>query len=892
MKNMESLIYKFTEDLDIPSDIKDNLLKERNNEQMKVFALSMPILEHPDTYILAGRLLTYINTKLCPKNIEDYVDILSDILQPRIKEFLLKNSQRINQVLEETYYDNFKNQNILSASANTLYLLRLSSDEPPVETPCMCKMRQAVQFYYEEGIDRVLQCYNELIDQLYVHASPTMFNSGCIKNQLSSCFLITLGDDLEDLLYTGVGDAGMISKLQGGIGMNFNNIRHSHIGNAGRSGGIMPFAETYDKNTKCVNQGSKRNGALTGFLNGWHIDMEVFSQARDNYTQNGVRFKTLNTAVYLPDLFMERVRTKEKWTLFCPAKAKLGDQKLSGTYGPEFEDLYIKLEEEAPKRLEEFRIFDEKIKEMETKINSGQEITIDYIKDYHKKVSQRVKMRKNLIEFKVVDALELYKLICDMNVKGGMPYITYRDPTNIKNNMMNIGVTEGLNLCLEITEPSDKESIASCNLGHINLKRYVLELKEGVILTKENLKDHFDFKLLGKAMSSLVENINKVIDYNYYPLDKRENGKVVEKGKISRPNLENRPIGIGVSGLAETFALLNLPFDSDLAKYLNKMIFAAMYFYGLKKSHSLAKRYGEYSNFRTGKSKIYQKGKGWVSLDGSPLSNGYLQFDLWQAEGEYLESLGRINKDIYKFEDNIPINPSEWGEETSWQDLKEQIKLEGVYNSMLLAPMPTASSAQMVRNAEAFEAHQTLIYSRKLVHGNISTFSEPFVSDMQKHGLWKKEMIDFILMDNGSIKYIDHFYRDHKEQFFKDIEVSEEIFKNLKSVHRGMYEISQKDTMLMARQRGIYVDQSQSLNIYIAEPSKEKMMGVHLYSSALKLKTGMYYLRQNPASQTDRFTISIKIKEYYNNLIEKLKVKPKTNKKKVVCTEEVCIMCQ
>jgi len=216
------------------------------------------------------------------------------------------------------------------------------------------------------------------------------------------------------------------------------------------------------------------------------------------------------------------------------------------------------------------------------------------------------------------------------------------------------------------------------------------------------------------------------------------------------------------------------------------------------------------------------------------LSNGYLQFDLWQAEGEYLESLGRINKDIYKFEDNIPINPSEWGEETSWQDLKEQIRLEGVYNSMLLAPMPTASSAQMVRNAEAFEAHQTLIYSRKLVHGNISTFSEPFVSDMKKHGLWKKEMIDFILMDNGSIKYIDHFYRDHKEQFFKDIEVSEETFKNLKSVHRGMYEISQKDTMLMARQRGIYVDQSQSLNIYIAEPSKEKMMGVHLYSSALK----------------------------------------------------------
>jgi len=890
---MSKLIYKFVEDLDIPSEIRDNLFRERNNEQMKVFALSMPILEYPDTYILAGRLLTYVNTKLCPKNIEDYVEILNDILQKPIKEFLMKHSQKINEILEDTYYENFKNQNILSASANTIYLLRLSSDEPPVETPCMCKLRQAVQFYYEEGIERVLQCYYELIDQLYVHASPTMFNSGCNRNQLSSCFLITLGDDLEDLLYTGVGDAGMISKLQGGIGMNFNNIRHSHIGNAGKSGGIMPFAETYDKNTKCVNQGSKRNGALTSFLNGWHIDMEVFVQARDNYTQNGVRFKTLNTAVYLPDLFMERVKQKEKWTLFCPAKAKLGEQKLSGTYGPEFEELYTKLEEEAPRRQKEFQLFDEEIKDMETKINSGQEIDIEYIKDYHKKVSQRVKMRKNLIEFKIVDALELYKLICDMNVKGGMPYITYRDPTNIKNNMMNIGVTEGLNLCLEITEPSNKDSIASCNLGHINLKRYVLIPKEDAIITEDNLKEHFDFILLGKAMASLVENINKVIDYNYYPLDKRENGKVVKKGKISRPNLENRPIGIGVSGLAETFALLNLPFDSQLAKQLNKMIFAAMYYYGLSQSHALAQKHSEYSNFRTGKSKIYQKDKGWINLEGSPLANGYFQFDLWQAEGEYLESLGRINKDIYKFEDNIPIEPAQWGEEGSWQDLREKIKANGVYNSMLLAPMPTASSAQMVRNAEAFEAHQTLIYSRKLVHGNISTFSEPFVSDMQKCGLWKQEMIDFILMDNGSIRYVDHFYKDHKEELFKDLQLDDKFFKNLKAVHRGMYEISQKDTMLMTRQRGIYVDQSQSLNIYIAEPSKEKMMGVHLYSSALKLKTGMYYLRQNPASQTDRFTIGIKIKDYYNNLVEKLKIKTKIIKeKKVICTEDVCIMCQ
>jgi ribonucleoside-diphosphate reductase alpha chain len=481
-----------------------------------------------------------------------------------------------------------------------------------------------------------------------------------------------------------------------------------------------------------------------------------------------------------------------------------------------------------------------------------------------------------------------------MNVKSGMPYITYRDSTNIKNNTMNIGVTEGLNLCLEITLPSSPDSISSCNLGHINLKKYVKKLN-GETLTKGNMKNFYDFKLLDKAMGSLVENINKVIDYNRYPLDEydpKDKLKVLKRGKISIPNFNNRPLGIGVSGLAETFALLNIAFDSDLAKELNKMIFAAMYYYGLKKSHKLALVNGEYNTFRTGKSKIYVD-KEWKEFDGSPLSNGFFQFDLWQAEGEYLESQGRINNDVYKFKDNIPFQPTDWGGEGTWDDLRKDIVKDGVYNSMILAPMPTASSAQMVRNAECFEAHQTLIYARKLVHGNVTTFSEPFVEDMQENGLWIKEMIDFIQMDNGSIRYIHHFINDNLK-YFKHI-VWDDKFKekvtHLQNIHRGMYEISQKDTMLMARQRGIYIDQSQSLNIYIAEPSKEIMMGIHAYSSALQLKTGMYYLRQNPASQTDRFTIPIEIKDYYGKLVEKIKIRV-IKKKKVVCTEEVCIMCQ
>ena len=437
---MKRIMESFVEGLELPESVYENLYKKRTNEELKVYALSLPVLEYPDTYRLAGRIYMYANIKTCPKKLEDYVEILEDILRPEIKGFILEHSDKLNRLLQETYFENFKNQTVLSASANLLYLLKITHEEPPVETPCHCKLRQAIQFYHEEGLERVVRCYHELLDELYVHASPTMFNSGCIKNQLGSCYLLTLGDNIEDLLYTGVGDAGIISKLQGGIGMHLNSVRHSTIANSGKSGGIMPFGEIYDKNTKCVNQGAKRNGALTLFLNIWHVDVLEFIQARDNYTQNGVRFKSANTALFISNLFMDRVKNNQSWTLFCPAKAKINGQKLDGSYGDRFEELYLKLEEEAPRRSEKFKEFDKEIKEMEMKIKGGETLSDSYIKNYYALCKERVKLRKALIEYKVVNALDLYKTICDMNVKSGMPYITYRDPTNIKNNMMNIGV--------------------------------------------------------------------------------------------------------------------------------------------------------------------------------------------------------------------------------------------------------------------------------------------------------------------------------------------------------------------------------------------------------------------------------------------------------------------
>lgn len=893
---MKDLFSKFCQDLTLPQEVLDNLRKPRDNQELKNYALSLPTLVHPDTSILSGRLLIYLNIKSCPKKIEDYTNILSEVLRKEIIDFMVEHKEEINKALDETYYKNFENHNILSASSCVNYLLKISQDECTMETPCQLFMRQAVQFYHGESIKKVLHAYYDMVENKYIHASPTMFNAGTKRNQMSSCFLLNIGDSLDSLMM-GAYEVGMISRAQGGIGLSLNGIRHSNISNTGKSSGVLPFGRIYDSTIMCVDQGGKRNGAMTITLNDWHIDFFDFIQTRDNFTQNGIRFKQANICAYLTDLFMDRVRKNGKWTMFCPAKAKTvidgKEMKLIGLCGEEFEKVYKKLEIEAVSKKKELGEINEELKQMEKKINSNQ-ATDEEVISYHKRVMERVKMRKNLIEYKIMDAQDIYRTICDMHNKSSMPYIVYRDTVNYKNNMKNIGVCEGLNLCLEITEPSTPDSIASCNLGHVNLKKFV---KSKITNFDERdmiqvLKDHYDFIELGRIAEELTENINKVIDYNYYPLDKRDSeGNVTERGKISRPNFENRPIGIGVSGLAEVFSMLGIAYDSQHAYKINKMIFACIYYHSLVRSNQLAETIGEYMNFRTGKSKLFIENE-WKELDGSPLSNGYFQFDLWKQEADYYESIDRLNKKIYLKEDNIAVEPKIWGEEGSWDNLRKKILRFGVRNSMLIALMPTASSAQMLRNAETTEAHQTLVYSRKLVHGNYVAYSEPFVKDMVDNKLWNEHSIEFIMMDNGSIRYLDKFVSDHpkyfSETFYHEGKLKEEInnkIKQLQNIHRGMYEISQKDTMKMARHRGIYVCQSQSFNIYLPEPDIKKLQAVHNFSNALKLKTGMYYLRQNPASQTNRFTVDIAIQSYYNKITNgsSLKIKEEQN---VVSLEE------
>jgi len=903
-------IMDFAKGLQLPQEILDSLYKERTNVELEVYAKTLPQLLYPDTYKLAGRLYIYLNIKSAPKSMKDYVAILDGVLQTYMKTFILENHKALDELLQETYEKNF-DYDIMSASACVNYLLRLSPEEESIETPCHLYLRQAIQFYHDEGMQQVEKCYREFLDKKYVHASPTMFNAGTRKNQMSSCFLLTIGDNLESLLYTGVGDVGMISKAQGGIGLSLSAVRHSSIANTGNSSGVLPFAKIYDAAIACVDQGGKRNGAMTITLIDWHIDFLEFVQCRDNYTQNGIRLKQANICAYLSSEFMRRVRTNGKWTLFCPSRAVMDidgkEVKLLGQHSHYFDKYYPLFEVEALRRDEEYNQLDVYVQSLEKTVNSGL-ASEEQILEYHNMVMKRTKMRKNLIVHKVVQAVDVYDKLCDMHIKSSMPYIVYRDTVNYKNNMKNLGTVEGLNLCLEITEPSTPDAIASCNLAHVNLKRFVLqEYNDG-----KDIKDCYNFTELGDACRSLVRNLNKVIEFNRYPLDKFDKeGNVTQRGKISLPNLANRPLGIGVSGLAEVFANLTIAYDSQEAYKVNKMIFACMYYNCLLESFNISKsneqksgwkENGSYKSFEDNSFEAYIDGK-WSSFIGCPLNNGFFQFDMWKQEADYLRSIDGLNEKIYNSEDDTPVDPSEWGQRGSWEELRKSILRYGVYNSMFLAPMPTASSAQMLNNAETTEAHQTLMYSRKLAHGNYTSFSEPFIKDMVKYGLWSQEVIDFIMLCNGTIKDIDKFFMEYKHlipQYIQNDKLNPELVKildYLKKTHRGMYEISQKVCMKMARQRGIYIDQSQSLNIYLPEPNMRQVKAIHDYSECLRLKTGMYYLRANPSSQTDRFTTSIDIQQFHNKLYgepeeEQAPSLPEKQNKQVICTDDVCIMCQ
>ena len=579
-----------------------------------------------------------------------------------------------------------------------------------IETPQYLYMRVAIGIHGHD-IDHVLETYEALSKGLFIHATPTLFNAGTPRPQMSSCFLIANKEDSIDGIYDTVKECARISKWAGGIGLHVHDVRanKSHIrGTNGTSDGIIPMLRVYNSTARYVNQAGRRKGSIAVYLEPWHADILDFLEIRLNQGDEEARCRDLFSAMWISDLFMKRVESDGNWSLFCPDQAK----GLSDVYGKEFEELYEKYESEG-------------------------------------------------IATKVVPASEIWKAIIKSQSETGTPYMLYKDACNEKSNHKHIGTIKSSNLCTEILEYTDKDETAVCNLASIALPKYVdVEKKE------------FNHEELHRVTKMVTRNLNKVIDKNFYPT---ENGK--------RSNMRHRPIGIGVQGLADVFIMLRMTFGSEESRKLNIDIFETIYHASLESSCELAEMYGPYETFK-----------------GSPFSKGILQFDMWDRDPKFS---GRYD----------------------WNAMRELVK-KGTMNSLLLAPMPTASTSQILGNNECFEPYTTNIYLRRTLAGEFVVVNKHLVNDLKERGLWSKEMKDLMVKANGSVQNII------------------DIPDDLKELYKTVWEMSQKTIIDMAADRGVYIDQSQSMNLFVESPTISKLSSMHMYAWKTGLKTGMYYLQK------------------------------------------------
>ena len=594
-------------------------------------------------------------------------------------------------------------------------------DGEVIETPQYLYMRVAIGIHGHD-IDHVLETYDALSKGLFIHATPTLFNAGTPRPQMSSCFLIANKEDSIDGIYDTVKECARISKWAGGIGLHVHDVRanKSHIrGTNGTSDGIIPMLRVYNSTARYVNQAGRRKGSIAVYLEPWHADILDFLEIRLNQGDEEARCRDLFSAMWIPDLFMKRVESDGNWSLFCPDQAK----GLSDVYGKEFEDLYEKYESEG-------------------------------------------------IATKVVPASEIWKAIIKSQSETGTPYMLYKDACNEKSNHKHIGTIKSSNLCTEILEFTDKEETAVCNLASIALPKYVdVEKKE------------FNHEELHRVTKMVTRNLNRVIDKNFYPT---ENGK--------RSNMRHRPIGIGVQGLADVFIMLRMTFGSEESRKLNIDIFETIYHASLESSCELAEMYGPYSTFK-----------------GSPFSKGILQFDMWDRDPKFS---GRYD----------------------WNAMRKLVK-KGTINSLLLAPMPTASTSQILGNNECFEPYTTNIYLRRTLAGEFVVVNKHLVNDLKERGLWSKEMKDLMVKANGSVQNII------------------DIPDDLKELYKTVWEMSQKTIIDMAADRGVYIDQSQSMNLFVESPTISKLSSMHMYAWKTGLKTGMYYLRSKAKSRPIQFSL-------------------------------------
>lgn len=681
---------------------------------------------HPDYARLAGRIaVANLHRQTSDSFMEtidklyNFTDEFSGEHQPLVsKEFYDYAKEYKNRIESEIAYSrDFESDYFGFKTLEKSYLLKVHGKI--VERPQHLFMRVALGVQ-PNNIEEAMKTYHLISEGWFTHASPTLFNAGTNKPQMSSCFLVAMKDDSIDGIYQTLKQCALISQSAGGIGLSIHNIRAkgSFIkGTNGTSNGIVPMLRVFNDTARYVDQGGgKRKGAFAIYLEPWHADIEDFIDLKKNHGKEELRARDLFYALWTNDLFMARVETDADWTLMCPNKSP----GLADCYGAEFQALYEKYEKE------------------------GRGV-------------------------RVVKARELWFKIVQSQIETGMPFMLFKDAANMKSNQKNLGTIKSSNLCTEIMQYTSEKEIAVCNLASIALPMFV---KDG----------QFDHKKLYDVTYQVTRNLNRIIDLNYYP---------VEEARYS--NFKNRPIGLGVQGLADTFFKLRLSFDSEGARALNKEIFETIYYASLSASCDLAKVDGAYESY-----------------EGSPISQGILQHDMWEA----------------KVTDR-------W----DWTTLRGKIKQYGVRNSLLMAPMPTASTSQILGNNECIEPVTSNIYTRRVLSGEFAMVNKFLVRDLIKLGLWNEEMKDRIIAHNGSVQYI------------------EEIPAEFKELYRTVWEIKQKSILEMAADRGAFIDQSQSLNIHMEDTNFGKLSSLHFTAWKLGLKTGMYYLRTRPAVDAIKFTI-------------------------------------
>ena len=682
------------------------------------------VTTHPDYAKLAGRLAvsnlhktTHKKFSQCIKELYSFVEPKtgkeSSLINDDVYKFILENREILDEtIIQDRDFDfDYFGYKTLERS----YLLKIG--ERVVERPQYLYMRVAAGIC-KGNVNEAIRIYNDLSEHFYTHATPTLFNAGTRRPQMSSCFLVgNKGDDIGGLFDT-LKDVANISKWAGGIGLHVHDVRAkgSYIkGTGGQSDGLLPMMKTYNEVARWINQGGKRKGSFAVYLEPWHADVMEFIDLRKNHGKEEMRARDLFLAMWTSNLFMERVESDGDWTLFSPDEA------------PGLSDVYDSPEDKSFTRL-------------------------------YEQYEQEGRGRKTIKARKLMDA------ILTSQIETGTPYMLYKDAANYKSNQKNLGTIKSSNLCTEIIEYSSPTEQAVCNLASIALPKYILN-------------GEFNHKLLYDNTYQVVKNLNNVIDLNYYPTE-----------ETKRSNFKHRPVGLGIQGLADVFCLLGLPFESEDADKLQTDIFETIYFAAMTSSKDLAKEFGPYE-----------------SIVGSPIEKGIFQYQMWDKTDDDLS--GR------------------W----DWKSLRNEVINYGVRNSLLVAPMPTASTAQILGNNEAFEPFTTNLYSRRTLSGEFIMINKHLVSDLLKLGLWNDTIKNKLIMENGSVQNIP------------------EIPTELKEVYKTVWEMSQKRVLQMAANRSIFIDQSQSLNLFVDNATKPKLLAAHLFGWKLGLKTGMYYLRTRAA---------------------------------------------